>query len=188
MTSNIGLAYIYCDYRDQAQQTAGNIIGAIARQLLRQLPNLPEEIATILKKSCNKKEPPELVQKTEVLSIICKLFHRVFICLDALDECEEIPGLLICLRNASSVVHIFSTGRKHVQLTIENYLGPTPTIHIEAKKSDVQVLVKERIDKDRMKDPSLMNDRLQNHITKKVSASSKGMYVNDYNAKTFTHY
>jgi hypothetical protein len=188
MTSNIGLAYIYCDYRDQVQQTAGNIIGAIAGQLLRQLPNLPEEIETMRKKSCNKQEAPKLVQKTEALSIICNLFHRVFICLDALDECEEIPGLLICLRNASSVVHIFSTGRKHIQLTIESYFGPTPTIHIAAKESDVQVLVKERIYKDRMKDPSLMNDELEKHITKKVSASSKGMYVNDYNAKTFTQY
>lgn len=145
-------------------------------QLLRRLPSLPEGIAAILNDRCHKKGPPELAQKTEAFYNICSLFHRVFICLDALDECQdqEILELLNCLRNAP-MVRIFTTGRKHVQRTIETYFGPTQTIHIEAKESDIQVLVKERIEEDRKKDPSLMDEQLERHITEKVSALSKGM-------------
>jgi len=174
-TPNVGLAYIYCDFRDQALQTTENIIGAIAKQLLRQLPN-PEEIATILKKSCNNKEHQQLVRKTKAFSDICNQFHRVFICLDALDECQEIPELLNCFLNVA-MVRMFTTGRKFVQQVIETHFGPTPTIHIEAKESDIQVLVKERIREDRKKDPSLMNECLERYITEKVSALSKGMCV-----------
>lgn len=171
----MGLAYIYCDYRDKTLQATGGVVGAIAKQLFRQLPNLPEEIAAILTKSCQ----PELARKTEALSIICNLFHPVFICLDALDECQDLPELLICLRNASSSVRVFSTGRKHVQPIIKTYFGPTETINIEAKESDIKVLVKERIHQDRKKDPSLMNVWLEGYITEKVSVSSKGTYVDD---------
>lgn len=43
-SSDIGLAYVYCDYQEQDQQTAENITGAILKQLLMQLRSIPEKI------------------------------------------------------------------------------------------------------------------------------------------------
>jgi hypothetical protein len=174
---NIGLAYIYCDYRDQLQQTTENIIGAITKQLLRQLPGLPEGITATWKKSRNGKEPLELAQAMEALSSACRSFNRTFICLDALDECRDIPKLLHCLHQAPSTVRIFGTGRKHVQPIIRNHFEHTQTIHIEAAESDIHVLVKERIKEDRKKDPSLMNEQLERCITERIFTLSKGMFV-----------
>jgi hypothetical protein len=164
-------------------QTKENIIGTITKQLLRRLPNFPEnfpdKIAAIWGKSCKKKEPLKLTQAIEAFSDVCKQFGQTFICLDALDECQDMSGLLGCLRKASSTVRIFSTGRTYIRETIETEtcLGrtQTQTIYIEAKESDIQVLVKERIQEDSKKDPSLMNEDLERHITEKVSALSKGM-------------
>lgn len=173
---NIGLAYMYCDYRDQVQQTTQNIVGAITKQLLRQLPDLPKEITAAWEKSCNGKEPLKLAQAIEALSNVCKSFNRTFICLDALDECRDIPKLLNCLHQAPTV-RIFSTGRKHVQPIIRNHFEHTQTIHIEAKESDIQVLIKERIKEDRKKDPSLMSEQLERCITERISTLSKGMFV-----------
>lgn len=38
--AQIGLAYVYCDYRDQTQQTVKNIVGGILKQLFAALPLL----------------------------------------------------------------------------------------------------------------------------------------------------
>ncbi|KAI9773367.1 MAG: hypothetical protein M1840_007582 [Geoglossum simile] len=46
---NTGLAYVYCDYRDQTLQTTKNITGTILKQLLRLLPRIPEEITAIVR-------------------------------------------------------------------------------------------------------------------------------------------
>lgn len=45
--AKVGLAYVYCDYRDQAQQTAKNIVGGILKQLFAALPLLPPEMITM---------------------------------------------------------------------------------------------------------------------------------------------
>jgi hypothetical protein len=42
--SKIGLGYMYCDYRDQEEQTTENILGAVLTQLLRILPEMPEAV------------------------------------------------------------------------------------------------------------------------------------------------
>ena len=173
----MGLAYVYCDYRDQIQQSTENIIGAITNQLLRKLPSLPEEIIAIWEKHCRGKEHLEPAQAIEVLCSTCKLFHRTFICLDALDECRDITKLLNCLQQAPSTVRIFGTGREHVLPIVRRQFEHTQTIHIEAKESDIRILIDKKIEEDRESNPSLMNEKLQRYITEKICTSSKGMLV-----------
>lgn len=174
---NVGLAYVYCDYRDQIQQTTKSIIGAILKQLLRQIPSIPKEIAAFLEKHCNETEPFELSQALEALHTACKSFSRIFICLDALDECQDMHKLLDSLEQVPSTVHLFSTGREHVQHIVRQHFEHSQTIHIEAKESDIRILIEETINEDRKKDPSLMNETLEHDITQKISTLSKGMFV-----------
>ncbi|KAF7114203.1 hypothetical protein CNMCM5793_007781 [Aspergillus hiratsukae] len=47
IAQKIGLAYIYCDYCDQKEQTTENILGAILKQLLGILPEIPEDVWTL---------------------------------------------------------------------------------------------------------------------------------------------
>ena len=174
---NVGLAYIYCDYRDQIQQTTKSIIGAILKQLLRQVPSIPKEIAAFLEKHCSETERFELAQALEALRNTCKSFSRIFICLDALDECQDMHKLLNSLEQVPSTVRLFSTGREHVQHIVRQHFEHTQTIHIEAKKSDIRILIEETINEDRKKDPGLMNETLEHDITQKISTLSKGMFV-----------
>jgi hypothetical protein len=172
----MGLAYIYCDFRDQNQQTTKNIIGAILKQLLRQLPCIPEEIAAIWQKHHNGKEPLELVTMLEALRNTCKSFNRTFICVDALDECQDADRLLESLQSAP-FLRLFATGRKHVQPIIDRCVRHTHTIHIEANESDIRILIKQKINQDRKRDPELITDRLEQDIIEKISALSKGMFA-----------
>ena len=174
---NIGLAYVYCDYRDQTQQTTQNIYGTILKQLLRALPSIPEELTEILLRCHREKNPPELAQLRDALRITSRFFDQIYICLDALDECEHIDQLLSSLKQVPSSVRLFSTGRKHVKSIVQRYFEDTQTILIEAKESDIRILIQEKVNEDRMKDPEIMNVKLEQDIIEKISALSMGMLV-----------
>ena len=174
---NIGLAYVYCDYRDQAQQTTQNIYGAILKQLLRALPNIPEELTEILLRSHREKNPLELAQLRDALRITSRFFDQIYICLDALDECEHVDRLLSSLKQIPSSVRLFSTSRKHVKSIVQRYFEDTQTILIEAKESDIRILIQEKVNEDRMKDPEIMDAKLEQDIIEKISALSMGMLV-----------
>ena len=174
---NVGLAYVYCDYRDQTQQTTQNIYGTILKQLLRALPSIPEELTEILLKSHREKNPPELAQLRDALRIASRFFDQIYICLDALDECEHVDQLLSSLKQVPSSVRLFSTGRKHVKSIVQRYFEDTQTILIEAKESDIRILIQEKVNEDRMKDPEIMDAKLEQDIIEKISALSMGMLV-----------
>jgi hypothetical protein len=55
--SKIGLAYVYCDYRDQKEQTVENILGAVVKQLLRLLPEIPEAILKLYEERIAQEKP-----------------------------------------------------------------------------------------------------------------------------------
>ena len=182
--SNIGLAYVYCDYQDRREQTEEHIIGAIVKQLLEQLPTIPEEITEIWMKSGRGKRRPERPELTEVkdaLRTTCNSFDRTYICLDALDEFEGYRDLFDffwnLLRECKSI-RLFITCRSHVKDFVwSKYRENVCFVRIEAKDSDIGMLIKERIIDDRKKDSNIMNDKLQKSIIEKVSALAEGMFV-----------
>ena len=49
------VAYIYCDYRDQTNQTVVNILGSLLKQLLTATSNIPDAVTGVL----------ELIQKED---------------------------------------------------------------------------------------------------------------------------
>ena len=78
----------YCDFRDQQEQTATNIMGAILRQLVVR-GEVSEDVRNVFKKA--KKEVggrglrlPDMVQ---MLKHALATLPQVFVCIDALDEC-----------------------------------------------------------------------------------------------------
>ena len=48
-SDDIRVAYVYCDYKDQAMQTASNLIACLARQLIGTPPRLPQQLERLHK-------------------------------------------------------------------------------------------------------------------------------------------
>ena len=44
VSDDVRVAYVYCDYKDQAMQTASNLIACLARQLIGAPPRLPQQL------------------------------------------------------------------------------------------------------------------------------------------------
>ena len=119
MNEDIAVAYLYCDYLSQQDQTTTNIMGVALKQLLGKV-GIPKEIRRKFKEG--KKVAggrrlllPDLVCR---LKIAIASLPQVFICIDALDEIlpKNLPELLTSLRDVileCPKTRIFLTGRPH---------------------------------------------------------------------------
>ena len=85
--NNIGIIYLYCNFRRQLEQTALNLLGSLARQLAYQRPGISEELQKLYQHHINKKSRPSLDEINKFIQTEIGRFTRVFIVLDALDEC-----------------------------------------------------------------------------------------------------
>ncbi|KAH7071830.1 nucleoside phosphorylase domain-containing protein [Paraphoma chrysanthemicola] len=100
MKSSVGLAYVYCDYRDQKEQSIENILGAVLKQLLRLLPDIPETILKVYDEWVTRQKPLSSANAMDLLRAACAQFTTTYVCIDALDEAGDLRGLLTKLRDS----------------------------------------------------------------------------------------
>ena len=116
---SLAVAWLYCDYLSQQEQTVINIMGAILKQLVagREMPKDIREAYQGAKKIGGRR--PLLADLMRMLRIAIAPLPQVFICVDALDEClpGNLPELLELLRDVqeSPNTRIFLTGKPHTR-------------------------------------------------------------------------
>jgi len=96
---------------------------------------------------------------------------KVFICIDALDEClpKCLPELLESLRDIvreSPSTRIFLTGRPHIREDIERYFTKAVVIPISPNPDDIRNYVEMRLDRDA--EPEAMTDDLRADIVRVI--------------------
>jgi ankyrin repeat domain-containing protein 50 len=85
----VGIAYIYCSYRQQ-NQTAGNLVASLLKQLIQQRPaSIPSNIRDLYRHHRGRQTHPPLSEYSRLLQAELRHFSKVFIVIDALDECSE---------------------------------------------------------------------------------------------------
>ena len=158
----------YSDFRDQQEQTTTNIIGAILKQLLVKGEAL-EHVQKAFQKAKNEVggrglRLPDIVR---VLGEAVAVLPRVFICIDALDECppKHLLELLKSLKDVlrgSPRMRIFLTGRPQVEAEVTRYFMTRLTIPIVPKTHDVQAYLENKLEMD--PEPMAMSNGLRADI------------------------
>ncbi|PWI64589.1 hypothetical protein PCL_09519 [Purpureocillium lilacinum] len=87
--TSVGIAYIYCDYRRQDEQTAKDLLASLLKQLAECLPTFPEAMKSIYGRHKKMHSRPSFHEVASALETVLALYSRVFILVDALDECRE---------------------------------------------------------------------------------------------------
>ena len=137
----IGLAYFYCDYKEQDQQTPSQLIGALNKQLARQSVPLPVQVKTLYADSKEPKLPLDVDQQIKLLHQLAALFPTTFIVIDALDEADNSEHQRRILLDAikrfmSSSIRLFVTSRPHAR-DINTVFQNRPKLRIIADEKDV---------------------------------------------------
>ena len=170
----LAVAWLYCDFKTQKEQTTINMMGAILKRLVGS--EIPEEI----RKAFKDKRRPLLVDLIRILGVAIASLPQVFIYIDALDEFlpEDLPKLLGSLRDivrASPTTGIFLTGRPHVGEVIQEYFATAVVIPISPKADDITNYLKMRLDKDNKR--QAMNQDLRKEIVRNILEKMSDMYV-----------
>ena len=177
----IAVACLYCDFLAQQEQTVTNIMGAILKQLVGR-GGIPNDVREAFEKGRKEIGGRGLLLSDlmRMLRITISSFSRVFICIDALDEClpKHLPELLKSLRDITREcprTKIFPTGRPHVTEAVQRYFSRVVVIPISPNTGDVRDYLQMRLDRD--DDPEAMDGDLRAAIEEVILHKMSDMYV-----------
>jgi hypothetical protein len=85
--TDIGIAYLYCNYRQQQKQKAEDLLSNLLRQFTQERISIPAEVKVLYERHRANGIRPSFDEIAKVLLSIVRLYSRVFIIIDALDEC-----------------------------------------------------------------------------------------------------
>ena len=138
----IGIAYIYCNFRRQDEQKIDNLLASLLKQLAESQLSLPATVKELYDRHKTKRTRPPLDEISRSLEAVTKLYTRVFIIVDALDECQVSNGsrqrFLSGLSNlqAKCGANLFATSRPIS--SIEKELEGNAKLEIRATEEDVR--------------------------------------------------
>jgi hypothetical protein len=141
----IGIAYVYCNFRQKQEQTAETLIASLLKQLSQKLADLPESVKSLYDKHQDQRTRPSTDELSRTLQLVAALHSRVFILVDALDECqtsEQCRSRLlreIFAVQAQCGANIFATSR-HIP-EIEDRFNGSILLEIRASPGDVGAFV-----------------------------------------------
>ena len=185
---NVAVAAFYCDFLSQQEHTIANIMGAILKQLVGR-GGIGRDLREAFKKA--QKEVggrgPRLADLMRMLRTAIASLPKVFICIDALDEClpKFLQDLLESLRDIvreSPSTRIFLTGRPHVREDIQRYFPKAVVIPISPNSDDIRNYVERRLDRD--SEPEAMTGDLRADIVKVILEKISDMCVGPFRIST----
>jgi hypothetical protein len=176
---SIGVAYLYCNFRRQDEQKVDDLLASLLKQLSQERTFLPDSVETLYEKHKNKRTRPSFDEISRTFQSVTAIFSKVFIIIDALDECRTTDGcqtrLLteIFLAQANSRANIFATSRFMPEV-VEKFEGSV-SLEIRASEEDVR----RYLDRHMFRLPAFVrrNPDLQEEIKIGIVLLVKGMWV-----------
>ncbi|OPB36500.1 hypothetical protein A0O28_0055790 [Trichoderma guizhouense] len=177
--ADIGISYLYCDYRRQNEQKAEDLVANLLKQLTQGRATMPDFIKTLYAEFRKKPERPSLRDLSEAMRSVCLLYSKVFIIVDALDECQTADSCrksflseIFKLQEGTNV-NFFATSR-NIPDILEAF-KQSSSLKISARDEDVQKYLAGNME--RLPPFVLRNPELQNEIKTIISKVANGMFL-----------
>lgn len=182
--NKVACIYVYFDYKNQKLQDVPNLISSLLAQLVQQGSLITDETKAVYRAWKDKGEFPSVDDFILMLKSQITAFSKVFIVVDALDECINDPEtniaeeFLRALHQLPRSAHLLFTSRNDI--SIESMVQADSKLEIRADSTDLRRYLESRIkgrkhlnsliDKEAEKDKSFL-DKALNAIVER----SRGM-------------
>ncbi|KAH9235538.1 hypothetical protein K456DRAFT_1749267 [Colletotrichum gloeosporioides 23] len=84
----VDIAYVYCSFERATEQNIEHILSSLLKQLAERSSDRPESLRRIFENYKNWQTRPSFGELSPTFESVCKMFSRVYILIDALDECQ----------------------------------------------------------------------------------------------------
>ncbi|KAF8858382.1 hypothetical protein BDZ45DRAFT_397454 [Acephala macrosclerotiorum] len=177
-----GIAYIYCDFRRQDEQKIDNLLASLLKQLAESQPSLPGSVKDLYNRHKTKRTQPSLDEISKSLQAVTELYSRVFLVIDAIDECQlsnrcrlQFLSNIFNLQ-AKTKAKLFATSRPI--LDIEKEFKGCLSLQILASDEDVKRYLNGNMSQ--LLTFVSSNPKLQEEITTEIVKAVKGMFLLAY--------
>jgi hypothetical protein len=139
------VVYLFCDYQVSETQRDVEILSSINRQLVQQLLALPEAVKSFRDRFLKQNRSPTADEHAALTETISKGFSKVFVIIDALDECAEKyrTGVLLVIKRLARFTRVLLTSRPNLHLDQE--FDNLACLCIEAHGEDVESYVRSEL-------------------------------------------
>lgn len=176
--SSIGIAWLFCEYHRHNEQTLEHLLSSLLKQLLKQQTTLPNCVTELYESHQRRTTRPSIDDIVELLQSSTATLSRIFVIVDALDECQTTEG---CQMDFISELFTFKDGVKanlfatsrHID-RIQRKFSRCISLEIKATDEDIRMYLKGQR---RRFSQDMVSDELQARIESKVIKASENMYV-----------
>jgi hypothetical protein len=175
--STVGVAFVYCNYKNQREQNIASLLAIILRQLVQVRPLMEEPVRQLHQRHADRGGKPTIDEITAAMHSVLTEFSSLYVVIDALDECRDSDGTRrqflaqIQTLQARTNVHLMASSR--LIPDVANKLKEASTVEVRAKNEDVRRYVAGqlyRLPKCIQRDPAL-----QDVVLDKIVESVDGM-------------
>ncbi|KAI5804633.1 ankyrin repeat-containing domain protein [Peziza echinospora] len=175
------LCFMYCKYNEAEKQSIENLLASLAYVLAikqRHSPAIVAAIKEIQERHAGKDTRPTIHELEKLLKDHLKLYERVFLVIDALDECGDRDSLL------RSIAQIAGTSGKVSVLITSRDLGGIPSqlredeevLQIAATDQDMEKFVQVQITRMPQRGFTL-SDNAKKEIVDAIVEKAKGFFL-----------
>lgn len=177
-SESIGVAFIYCNYSEAEKQSATNLLKSILLQLASRKRETIEELTAAYKKHSKEGTSPCLLECCHLLHAVTALFSKIYLVIDALDECaERTRDMLVAeIGTMKPQINVLCTSRH----TFTNCFSTEDASYLEVKAnaSDIRHYLDKRITESPKLQALIKKDgNIQDIITSGVANKANGMYA-----------
>ena len=173
------LAYYYFDFNENKKQTYQGLVRSLVSQLFTRSPKSSRTIETLFMECGEGQREPTSRSLVQALRDLSQQFQEVFLILDALDECVEVPAVISLLEEIrdwhDKRPHILVTSRKEAVIDRGLRGLVTDQIHVQNDlvDADIRLLVRECL----RDDPELSrwSGNIKDEVQSTLCEGSKGM-------------
>jgi ankyrin repeat protein/nucleoside phosphorylase len=173
----MGIAYVYCNYKRQENQTSNDLLASLLKQLAGQCQPLPTSVRKLYNHHEDRGTRPSAEEISRVLLSVAATFSKLFILVDALDECQESERLHFVSEMFNLQVqhgaNIFVTSRFISE--IMDRFKDALSLEIRATDEDVRMYLESRMSQ--LRPCVLKNRQLQEEIKTAISEAVDGMFL-----------
>lgn len=144
---SVGLAFIYFNHKEQSYR-AVDFLGSLLKHILEKRDELPIQIYDLYKKHQKRSTRPTLHEISQLLQCESQRLEKLFIVLDAFDECpaeDNTPAaILSAIGFLNPAPRILVTTRPHIDL--HGQFPEAVHLNITAKEEDIKIYLDGEID------------------------------------------
>ncbi|KAF7917816.1 uncharacterized protein EAE97_011954 [Botrytis byssoidea] len=176
---SIGIAFLYCDYQQQHEQKTEHLLRNLLRQLIQGQSSIPDSVQALYNRHKDNRKQPSLNEISRILHSVTAIYSRVFVVVDALDECQDSDGCrktfieeMLSLQ-AKIGVNLFATSRPIPEI-IQKFAGGI-SLEIRASNEDVRLYLDGRLSQL----PAFVRryPKLQDEIKTEIVKTVDGMFL-----------